>query len=91
MAIAYLLEFEGGTAEQYDAIMQELDLGGHPYRGGIFHVAGPIEGGWRVVDVWESEEAFNKFFEAKLGRALQNAGMGQPNVSAWLVHNTLSG
>ena len=57
MALAFLLEFPGVTQEQYDKVLEKLQLGGKTYQGGIFHVAGPMEGGWRVVDVWESEEA----------------------------------
>src|SRR5438309_7731929 len=33
---------------------------------------------WRVVDVWESEEALDKFFQEKLGQALQEAGLATP-------------
>src|SRR5437764_1369145 len=45
MAVAMLLEWPGATIEQYDAVIRDLDLGGKSYRGGIFHVAGPAEGG----------------------------------------------
>lgn len=89
MAVAMLMEFPGVTREQYDAVIEELNLGGRPGAGGIFHVAGPTETGWRVVDVWESEDAFDVFFRGKLDSALQNAGVQPPHVSAWPVHNTL--
>lgn len=90
MAVAMLLDFPGVTQAQYDAVLDELDLGGKTYQGGIFHVAGPVDGGWRVVDVWESQDAFDRFFQAKLGQALQHAGVPAPQVTAWPVHNTLT-
>ncbi len=90
MAIAMLLEFPGGTMEQYDALLKDLDLGGKAYKGGIFHVAGPAEGGVRIVDVWASQEAFDAFMREKLGAALQKHGIAPPKVSAWPVHNTLT-
>jgi hypothetical protein len=34
-----------------------------PVEGLLAHVAGQGESGFRVVDVWESEEAFNRFGE----------------------------
>ncbi len=37
----------------------------------LFHVGGPTEGGWRVEEVWESQAALDKFFQEKLGAALQ--------------------
>ena|SRR5947209_7765402 len=57
--------------------------------GGISHAAGPIEGGWRVIDVWESEEAFESFFRESLEQAMQNVGMPTPEVEGWQVYSTL--
>ena len=57
--------------------------------GGISHAAGPTEEGWRVVDVWESEEAFETFFRERLEQAMQNAGMPTPEVETWQVYSTL--
>ena len=34
-----------------------------PNSGCLTHMAGPMPGGWRVVDVWESEAAFSRFGE----------------------------
>ena len=49
--------------------------------GGILsHAAGPTDDGWRVVDVWESEEAFQRFGQV-IGPILQEVGMpGQPQL-----------
>src|SRR5215831_5655555 len=60
MAVAFLQEVPGATQEQYDQVVETLR--GQTAEGRIFHVAGPIEGGWRIVDVWESQESVNKFF-----------------------------
>jgi hypothetical protein len=54
--------------------------GDWPVEGLLAHVAGEGENGFRVVDVWESEEALNRFGE-KLMPVLQAAGVeGQPEV-----------
>jgi len=89
MAIGLLLEFSGTDQEQYDAVMEELNLGGRMPTGGIYYAAGPTEGGWRVVDVWESQEAFDTFFREQLDQALRNAGLEPPQVQTWTVYNTL--
>ena len=87
MAIGLLFEAPEVTQKQYDAVVQEL--GGSPPPGAVLHVAGPMEGGgWRVFEVWESREAFDRFFQEKLQRALQNAGIamsGEPKV--FPIHN----
>lgn len=89
MAIAMLLEFRGVTLEQYDAVVADMHLGGKPYKGGIFHVAGPTESGWRIVDIWESQEAFDSFAQSHLMPITQKHGIAPPEVSVWPVHNTL--
>jgi hypothetical protein len=51
-----------------------------PVPGLLVHVAGQGPNGFRVVDVWESEEAFRRFGE-KLMPILKAAGVeGQPEV-----------
>jgi hypothetical protein len=45
MAIGLLMEFLGMGQEQYDAVMEELNLGGRMPSGSISHAAGPTEGG----------------------------------------------
>ena len=89
MAIGILFEIPGVGQKQYDKVMEKLQLGGKPAAGGVYHVAGPMEGGWRVVDVWESKEAFETFFNAKLKKALQEAGMPALQPKFFPVHNTL--
>ena len=79
------------TQEQYDQTLEAVQRGGRKDEGLIFHVAGPIEGGWRIVDVWESQEAVNTFFQEQLGPAAQAAGMEMRIPQFWPVHNMLSG
>jgi hypothetical protein len=51
-----------------------------PVEGLLAHVAGQGENGFRVVDVWESEDAFRRFGET-LMPILQEIGVeGQPEV-----------
>ncbi len=92
MAIGVLHEAPGGTREQYEQVASRLtdgrglnSLGDWPVEGILFHSAGPTENGWRVVDVWESEEAFQHFGEV-LAPLLEEAGFGgEPQV--FPLHN----
>ena len=77
LAVAMLLEWPGETQEQYERLMEFVKLESDPPNGGLFHVAGPMPGGWRVLDIWESEEAFKLFARRALeagGRAGRNPG-----------------
>jgi hypothetical protein len=88
-AIGMLMEIPGGTQKQYDDVMAMLDLEKNPPRGGMMHVAGPMEGGWRVFDVWESQEALDAFFQERLGAALQKAGVPSAKPKVFKVHTMM--
>ncbi len=81
----------GGTAQQYDAVLEKLGLEGDSGdwpEGIISHVAGAYPGGWCVVDVWESQDKFDAFMRVRLGPATQEVGVGEPQVIPIEVHNT---
>ncbi len=48
---------------------------------------GPTENGFRVVDVWESQEAFEAFGRDKLFAAFETAGVNPPPPHVFQVHN----
>src|SRR5215218_4624863 len=92
MAVAIQSDLaEGVGPEQYDAVnaeMQNLDT--QPPEGLIFHSAGQAPNGrFRIVDVWESREHFDRFSDERLGPAVtkvaQAAGMEprDPDVMEW--------
>jgi len=93
MAIAVMQDFPGGTQQQYnqvnDQVLAQLNLGGNTPQGCLFHTAGPIEGGWRILDVWESQDALNTFL-ATLRPIAQSVGIPQPQVTIWPIHNILT-
>jgi hypothetical protein len=94
MAIALYLEFPGFTEQQYEAVLRELNLGGHLAPGGVLHCAGPMEeaAGWRVFDVWESQADFDRFRREKLDAAMRKIGAEMaPRVITWPVHNVILG
>ena len=60
------------TKESYEESVRRLtngkktrmeSVGDWPVEGLLAHAAGQSQNGFRVVDVWESEEAFRKFSE----------------------------
>ena len=62
MPIALMVDNPEGSQEIYDKVRAQLGLEDKP-DGGIFHAAGPgPNGGWRVVEVWESQEHLGRFF-----------------------------
>ena len=61
--------------------------------GGTLHVAGPSpNGGWRVIEVFESAEAASRFITERLGPAFKAAGATgpPPEPQLWPVHNCMT-
>ena len=60
-------------------------------KGMIVHSAGPVDGGWGVIDFWESRDAFDRFVGARLMPRLQGLGdrgfPNPPDVKEFPVHN----
>ncbi len=89
MAIGLIFEGPGVTQAQYEQARNEVAPDNKRPPGMLYHVAGPTEsGGWRVIEVWESQEAVDRFFKEKLGQALQHANISiQPQT--FQVHNIM--
>ena len=94
MAVAFEMRFEGATLEQYDRVMElmGLDQGDTSPEGAVFHWVSATDDGIIVVDVWESDEQFNKFAEEQIGPSTQQVGIpAPPVVTRYAIHNTLVG
>lgn len=87
MPVGFMFEVPGGTQEMYDRAMADLNVEGNRPAGLLSHTSGPMEGGWRVVDVWERDENFQDFVATRLGAALQKVGMPEPKLTRFEVHN----
>ena len=93
MAICAVFEFPGMTRENYDEGTRQMNdgrplrsLADWPAPGLLSHVAGPTADGWFVVDVWESEEALQRFGEI-LGPIVAKMGFTPTPPRIIPVHN----
>jgi hypothetical protein len=90
MAIGLRLKVSGGTQQNY-AAHGIMDMESDPPKGMIFHSAGPIDGGWGVIDFWESREAFDSFAHERLMPRLQGLGdqgfPAPPEIKEFTVYN----
>ncbi len=87
MAVAMFMEWAGITPEQYDQTRDLVGWERQTPEGAILHIATFGPEGARVVDVWETEAAFQRFVEERLMPGVQQLGIpGQPNVQFSPVH-----
>jgi hypothetical protein len=79
MSVLMTAHIPGGTQEMIDGMQPLLD----PMRntqGFVVHTNGPVQGGWRVVEVWDSEGDFKAWFEANVKPAFPE-GAPQPSIT----------
>jgi hypothetical protein len=82
MSVVLIHQGPSLTREKYEEIVRKLTGGktrlesssDWPVDGLLVHVAGDSPQGFRVVDVWQSEEACNRFGDT-LGPILQEVGV----------------
>jgi hypothetical protein len=91
MAVGIRLMFAGGTQAHYDAAHAVMNIDTDPPAGMIVHSTGPTDGGWWVVDYWESRETFDEFVSGRLMPGLHGLGdrgfPNPPDVEEFAVHN----
>jgi hypothetical protein len=87
MAVAMLIDNPNGSQEIYEQLRERIGL--EKPAGGIVHVAGPSpNGGWRVIEIWESEEDAKRFLVERLRPAAEAIGAAPPPPpELWPVHN----
>jgi hypothetical protein len=89
MAVAVLVEIPGGTKHQYEQVASQIFRDGTLPEGWLVHVAGPAEGGWRVVNVVQSQEEFEQFARETILPATRQAGEAPPKFSFFPVHTLI--
>lgn len=80
MAVALVLDFPGGTMDQYHQVVERMHLDGRMAPGGLFHVAGSYGGGLRVIDGWEDIEHFARFRDEQIVPHIQALGLPEPEI-----------
>lgn len=83
--ICRIYDVPGATLEQYDQVNERM--GTEKPEGVHAHIAGKTDGGVQVIEVWDSPEHVERYMDAGLGQALQDAGVPEPTVTEFDVHN----
>jgi len=91
MAHAFIMEFDGSTLDQYDAIIADMQLGGRLPEGALFHACGKTETGTVVADIWESAERYSTFAQERIGPLSAKHGVPEPRVRDFEVDEIREG
>ncbi len=91
MAVGIRIKLPGVNVEEFDRVDAAIDVRGNHPEGLIFSASGPVDGGWRVIDVWESRAHFDAFAAERIGPAAVAVGATvQPDIAEFPVHEYVS-
>src|SRR5436853_6368258 len=83
------MRWVGITPEQYDEVKRRINWLEQPDPDGLVHLAWFEEGALRCCDIWNSEEAFNRFTQNRILPAIEGLGIqGPPEVSFRPAYDT---
>jgi hypothetical protein len=94
MAICLIVENPDQTDEQAAQVMAHVrSTGPVPPEGARLMIAGPANPGWRVISIWDSNEARDRFFAERLSAAYAEAGLTLDSVKRTIfdVHTLVAG
>ena len=77
MAVVMIMENPNIGTDMYDAVNAKMDIAANPPEGLICHTAGVADGKFRIIDVWESKDHYDRFSKERLGPAIQEVSQGQ--------------
>jgi hypothetical protein len=93
MAIGIRIKLPGITQEQFDSGHDAINPTREAPQGLIFHSSGPIEGGWGIIDFWESRADFDTF-APRIQSGMEAANVhptGAPDIKEFPVHEIIKG
>ncbi|MFE2557930.1 hypothetical protein ACFXGT_18295 [Streptomyces sp. NPDC059352] len=95
MAIIVTFDLPGAGQEFYDAVIERVTDGRGftkfadlPNTGLVSHAAGPVDGGFRVTEVWESAEALETHAKT-FGPILADLGHADVQPTIIPAHNVV--
>lgn len=85
MPVLVVIEVPGGSSDLDDTIAHAWGIASSPPEGNLLRMGGPMDGGWRVVSLWESRQQFETFLDARLHVSLQDTVADQLVVTFWEI------
>ena len=82
--ICRIYDVPGATLDQYDEV--DKQVGPEKPDGVHAHIAGASEDGIRVIEVWDSADAIERYMQSGLAEAFQQANLPEPKITEFEVH-----
>ena len=86
--VVMTMNVEGLTHKEFRAILDEMGVEARPEPGIYQHISHSTETGFRIIEVWESQEGFEEFAERRLKPAIIKLGIQrETTISFQPLHN----
>jgi hypothetical protein len=73
--VVMTMDVVGLTHREFRAILDGMGVESCPEVGIYFHISHPTESGFRIIEVWDSEDGFAEFAESRLKPAVAALGI----------------
>jgi hypothetical protein len=88
MTVVSTLDVSGLTAPEYRAVMDQLGVERRPEGGIYLHLTTPTDVGFRIVEIWDEKENFDRFVENRLVPANEAIGLSRATeITVTPLHN----
>jgi hypothetical protein len=88
MTVVTTLDVNGLTTNEYRAVLDELGVETRPEGGIYLHLTTPTDFGFRIVEIWDEKEGFDRFLEQRLAPATEAVGMErETTITVTPLHN----
>ena len=88
MSVMMISEVSGQSPHGYDGMLALVGDALREAPGFVMHVSHPVEAGWRIVEVWNSQEDAARFFAAHVAPHLPDSI--RPKLSFQPLHSLLT-
>jgi hypothetical protein len=88
MAVMLIAEIEGQTESGYGGMFNSLSSALKQADGFVLHTAYPVNGGWRVIEIWSSKSQADRFFAEHVAPNLPPGIL--PKLEVQPLHNLLA-
>jgi hypothetical protein len=91
LAVGIRVKLPGMTQEEFDSGHDHINPDRSAPPGLLFHASGPIDGGWGIIDFWETRADFDAF-QTRIAEGMAAAGIemqAAPEIKEFSVHELI--
>ena len=82
------MDIDGLTLDEYKAVATALGPEARSAAGILLHIATQTDSGYRIVEIWDTEDGFQVFVEKYFGPVMGQLGIyKQPTISITPLHD----